>query len=68
MDGMLKWHLMLMNMHLIQSFNKFILLILLAVFHVTDIEGNKLTDQGVISYLEKVINRSEPQLILICFH
>ncbi|KAG7016924.1 ACT domain-containing protein ACR8 [Cucurbita argyrosperma subsp. argyrosperma] len=23
------------------------------VFHVTDIEGNKLTDQGVISYLEK---------------
>lgn len=30
---------------------------LLAVFHVTDLEGNKLTDEGVISYLEQVINR-----------
>lgn len=30
---------------------------LLAVFHVTDLDGNKLTDEGVISYLEQVINR-----------
>lgn len=24
------------------------------VFHVTDLDGNKITDEGVISYIEKV--------------
>lgn len=33
----------------------YIFLLDFAVFHVTDLNGNKLTDESVISYIEQVI-------------
>lgn len=39
----------------LKQYLTWVLLCFVAVFHVTDQNGNKLTDESVISYIEKVI-------------
>jgi len=39
-----------------------------AVFHVTDLNGNKLKDESVISYMEQVIFAPNPSFQSLYLH